>query len=78
MHPDRVKSDEKERATEKFKVLSKLYTILTDDNKRALYNEKGIIDDDDDNLASWLDIWKTIFKPITDEDINKYEKEYVG
>lgn len=81
VHPDRVKIDEKNVATEKFQVLSKLYTILTDDNKRALYDNQGIIYDDNDsdcNLSGWLDIWKTIFKPITEQDINKYQKEYVG
>lgn len=81
VHPDRVKIDEKELATEKFQVLSKLYTILTDDNKRALYDEQGIIYDDNDSdsdLSGWLAIWKTIFKPITEQDIDKYQKEYVG
>lgn len=39
VHPDRVKESEKEDATEKFKVLSKIYAILSDKGKRALYDE---------------------------------------
>lgn len=82
VHPDRVPEAQKKDATEKFKLLSKLYQTLTDKDKRALYDEQGIIDDDDDNLEgklnNWLELWQKIFKPITTEDINNYEKSYVG
>ncbi|XP_022209979.1 J domain-containing protein CG6693 [Drosophila obscura] len=80
VHPDRVPDDQKEESTEKFKVLSKIYQVLTDTQKRALYDEQGVIDDDDDaegKLSSWLELWSKIFKPISEEDINNYEKEYV-
>lgn len=81
VHPDRVPELQKETATEKFKLLSKLYQILADKDKRALYDEQGIIDDDDDNLEgklnNWLELWKKLFKPLTEEDINNYEKSYV-
>lgn len=69
---------EKIVATEKFKVLSKLQTILTDKDKKALYDEKGIIDDDEDESVSWSDLWKQFFKPITTQDIDKYQQEYTG
>ncbi|XP_065372112.1 J domain-containing protein CG6693 [Calliphora vicina] len=81
VHPDRVPEIQKETATEKFKLLSKLYQILADKDKRALYDEQGIIDDDDDNLEgklnNWLELWRKLFKPLTEEDINNYEKSYV-
>ncbi|XP_065093215.1 J domain-containing protein CG6693 [Ochlerotatus camptorhynchus] len=79
VHPDRVKESEKENATEKFKVLSKIYAILSDKAKRALYDEHGIIDDDDDCSGSqWLSMWQQFFKPISVEDINNFEKTYIG
>ncbi|XP_037945625.1 J domain-containing protein CG6693-like [Teleopsis dalmanni] len=80
VHPDRVANNEKETATEKFKLLSKLYQVLTDSGKRALYDERNMIDDDDveSKLSNWLDLWKSIFKPITEEDIVNYENSYVG
>ena len=82
VHPDRVPESQKETATEKFKLLSKLYQTLTDKDKRALYDEQGIIDDDDENLEgklnNWLELWRKLFKPLTEEDINNYEKSYVG
>ncbi|XP_055921179.1 J domain-containing protein CG6693 [Eupeodes corollae] len=80
VHPDRVPEDEKEIATEKFKVLGKVHQVLTDKNKKALYDEQGVIEDDDEegSLSTWLELWKKIFKPITTEEIENYEKEYVG
>lgn len=78
VHPDRVEESEKEDATEKFKVLSKIYAILSDKDKRALYDEQGVIDDDDGNGTNWLKMWQQFFKPISVEDINNFEKQYIG
>lgn len=79
VHPDRVPDAQKDESTEKFKVLSKIYQVLTDSQKRAVYDEQGIIDDDDEGkLTNWLDLWSKIFKPLSEEDISNYEKEYVG
>jgi len=79
VHPDRVPEEEKAEATEKFKVLAKINEVLSDDNRRALYDEQGIIDDDEDEkLSSWLEVFKNLFKPITESDIDNYKMEYVG
>ncbi|XP_037892910.1 J domain-containing protein CG6693 [Glossina fuscipes] len=82
VHPDRVPEEEKVSATEKFKVLSKVYQVLMDKDKRELYDEQGIIDDDDDiletKLNNWLELWRKIFQPITKEAIENYEKTYIN
>ncbi|CRK94665.1 CLUMA_CG008165, isoform A [Clunio marinus] len=80
VHPDRVPESEKENATEKFKVLAKINEVLSDDNRRKLYDEQGIVDDDDDEKfgSTWLEAFKNIFKPISESDIDNYRKEYVG
>ncbi|KAL0882493.1 hypothetical protein ABMA27_000960 [Loxostege sticticalis] len=81
VHPDRVDESEKLEATEKFKVLGSIHTILSDKNKRALYDETKSVDDDDYNITvdrDWTIYWRMLFKKITDEDIRAYEKEYVG
>lgn len=81
VHPDRVADAEKEVATEKFKVLAKLHEVLTTKDRRALYDEQGVVGDNDDDEAfgaSWLETWRQFFKPITEEDINTYERQYIG
>lgn len=79
VHPDRVPEEEKENATEKFKILCKAYSILSDDEKRAVYDDTGCYDDDDDGIldgGDWYDYWRKFFKEIDLEDISSYEKKY--
>ena len=60
-------------------MLAKLNEVLTNKQKRELYDEQGIIDDEDENFgASWLDAFRAVFKPITDEDIDNFKKNYIG
>jgi DnaJ family protein C protein 9 len=41
VHPDRVEEEDKIEATEKFKVLGKIHSILSDKEKRAIYDDSG-------------------------------------
>lgn len=78
VHPDRVAEGDKEEATEKFKVLTKINGVLTDPNKKAIYDEQGVIDDEGESDTNWLAMWRQFFKPITTTDIENFQKEYVG
>lgn len=80
VHPDRVHEDDKLEATEKFKVLGGVHSILSDDKKRAVYDETGTIDDEGEPIVQkdWSVYWRILFKVITDEDIINYEKNYIG
>lgn len=40
-HPDRVSADKKKEAEEKFKEISEAYAVLSDDQKRAQYDQYG-------------------------------------
>ena len=40
-HPDVVEEDKKEEATEKFKEISEAYAVLSDEEKRARYDQFG-------------------------------------
>ncbi|XP_037927168.1 uncharacterized protein LOC119661767 [Hermetia illucens] len=55
VHPDRVPDAQKEEAAERFKVVARIYRVLTNKNEKALYDEKQIMDDNDDEVrfASW-------------------------
>lgn len=78
VHPDRVDENQKLIATEKFKVLSKIHSILQNSDKRKIYDESGTVDDENDLDNSWMNYWKSIFRKITIDDIKKFEEEYLG
>lgn len=40
-HPDKVSENEKSEATEKFKVISRIHALLSDADKRKLYDDTG-------------------------------------
>lgn len=42
VHPDRVTDDDKEVATEKFKILGLVHSILSDVEKRKVYDQTGL------------------------------------
>ena len=46
VHPDRAAPDEVDTATEKFQTLGKIYSVLTDRDKRAIYDEEGTVDEE--------------------------------
>ena len=51
-----------------------------DKNKRALYDEEGEIDEDDDILVqdrNWDDYWRLVFN-VTVEDMKNFEEVYKG
>ncbi|KAG5865301.1 hypothetical protein JTB14_013797 [Gonioctena quinquepunctata] len=80
VHPDRVDEDQKAIATEKFKALGKIHSILQNPEKRKLYDDVGEYDEESesDSLFNWMDYWRNMFKKIELKDIEKYEKEYIG
>uniref|UniRef100_A0ACD5YIH6 Uncharacterized protein n=2 Tax=Avena sativa TaxID=4498 RepID=A0ACD5YIH6_AVESA len=79
LHPDKNPADEE--ANEKFQQLQKVISILGDEEKRALYDETGITDDDAlvgeaaDNLQAYF---RTVFKKVTEADIEDFEAKYRG
>lgn len=80
VHPDRVHGDgEKERATKKFQALCKVYSILSNKELRAVYDETGEVGEEIvEQERDWLYYWRVMFPQITTEDISKFEKEYKG
>lgn len=65
-------------ATEKFKVLSRVHSILQDKEKRKVYDDCGEYDEESDSTFNWMEYWRAMFKPITKQDIEKYKEEFIG
>ncbi|XP_038058094.1 dnaJ homolog subfamily C member 9-like isoform X2 [Patiria miniata] len=80
VHPDRVSSDAKEEATQKFQALGRIYRVLSDTNLRALYDETGEVDDeiDTEQCKDWADYWRILFKKVSVNDIREFETKYQG
>jgi len=81
-HPDRAEDDaDKENRTSKFQVLSRVYEVLSDKEKRAVYDETGTLLDEADILTedkNWEQYWRLLFKKISKKDIEEFEQEYKG
>nr|KAG5696555.1 hypothetical protein BaRGS_030423 [Batillaria attramentaria] len=81
VHPDRVEAENKEAATRKFQTLGKVYTILSDKEKRALYDESGDVGEEDDVVdqdRDWEEYWRLLFPAVTVKDIQAFEEKYKG
>ncbi|CAH9102821.1 unnamed protein product [Cuscuta europaea] len=79
LHPD--KNPDNEEAKEKFQELQKVMSVLGDEDKRAVYDQTGCIDDADlaedfaQNLKQFL---KSMLKEVTEADIEEFAANYRG
>ncbi|KAI3937852.1 hypothetical protein MKW92_039129 [Papaver armeniacum] len=79
LHPDKNPDDEE--AKEKFQQLQKVISILGDEEKRVLYDETGCVDDADfagDVAQNMQEYFRTVFKKVTEADIEEFEATYRG
>lgn len=79
-HPDRVEESEKDEATRKFQVLAQVHYVLSDPQRRQLYDEQGIIANSDslESEANWSDYWRLLFPKISEKDIQDFLDNYIG
>ncbi|XP_043690751.1 chaperone protein dnaJ 6-like isoform X2 [Telopea speciosissima] len=79
LHPDKNPDDEE--AKEKFQQLQKVISILGDEEKKALYDQTGCVDDADlvgDVAQNLHEYFKTMYKEVTEADIEEFEVNYRG
>ncbi|CAL0310048.1 unnamed protein product [Lupinus luteus] len=79
LHPDKNPDDV--QAKEKFQQLQKVMSILGDEEKRALYDQTGCVDDDDlagDVVQNLHEFFRTMYKKVTEADIDEFEANYRG
>lgn len=79
-HPDRVAEDEKKKATKKFQVLAQVHFILSDPERRKLYDDHDIIANEEnlESEADWTNYWRILFPKITEKDILAFLNSYEG
>lgn len=74
-HPDRVATNEKEEASEKFNIIHNAYSILSDASKKAQYdNGYGVIF----TKATAAARWENYLRPVNEKDIDDARKKYQG
>ncbi|KAG2683405.1 hypothetical protein I3760_10G029900 [Carya illinoinensis] len=79
LHPDKNPGDEE--AKEKFQQLQKVISILGDEEKRALYDQTGCVDDADlagEVVQNLHEFFRTMYKKVTEADIEEFEANYRG
>lgn len=79
VHPDRNADDP--RATERFQSLQKIYSVLSDPEKRRIYDQTGRFDDEDGvlsekNFESLYEYYKATFKEVTVDAIEDFREQY--
>lgn len=80
-HPDKVADESKKHESkEKFQILGKIYSILSDEEKKKIYDETGCVDGEDEffgkNVKDWETHWRNMFKKVTTEDVDKFFEKY--
>ncbi|MBA0760465.1 hypothetical protein Gotri_023209 [Gossypium trilobum] len=79
LHPDKNPGDEE--AKEKFQQLQKVISILGDEEKRAVYDQTGCVDDADlagDVVENLKTFFRAMYKKVTEDDIEEFEVNYRG
>ncbi|KAK4775957.1 hypothetical protein SAY87_023918 [Trapa incisa] len=79
LHPDKNPDDEE--AKEKFQQLQKVISILGDEEKRALYDQTGCVDDAElagEVVQNLHEYFRAVYKKVTEEDIEEFAANYRG
>ncbi|CAJ1967509.1 unnamed protein product [Sphenostylis stenocarpa] len=79
LHPDKNPNDEEAKA--KFQQLQHVISILGDEEKRAVYDQTGCIDDAElagDVVQNLKEYFRAMYKKVTEADIEEFEANYRG
>eukprot|EP00042_Codosiga_hollandica_P020226 m.64893 g.64893 ORF g.64893 m.64893 type:complete len:319 (+) comp49753_c0_seq1:30-986(+) len=81
-HPDKHTHDT-EGATQKFQLLGRVCEILTDEEKRKIYDQTGVFDEESDLFqkgddATWDEYFRTMFAKVDEQLIAEFSLKYKG
>lgn len=81
-HPDRcISEQQKESSKLKFQILTKIHSVLSNKEHKAVYDETGQLVDEGDlcqQNKDWEAYWRILYKKVLKSDIEEFEKEYKG
>eukprot|EP00752_Nemacystus_decipiens_P011882 g10536.t1 len=82
-HPDKCPGDEDAKG--RFQALSLVHSVLSDPERRTLYDETGdVVEEGQEGQTTtedgelWSDYWRTLFPKITVADIESFGNKYKG
>jgi len=80
LHPDKNPGDE--AAKERFQTLQRIYAVLSDPEKRKVYDQTGSLEDSEElsggKFDDLYDYYRTMYKKVTEDDVLAFENEYRG
>jgi len=80
VHPDRVGEEDRELSTKKFQCVGAVYSVLSDPERKGLYDETGEVEDEMDPLKDtdkdWEEYWRVLFPKVTLKDIEKFASDF--
>ena len=80
VHPDRVGEEDRDLSTKKFQCVGAVYSVLSDIERRGLYDETGEVEDEMDPLKDtdkdWEEYWRVLFPKVSLKDIEKFAEKF--
>lgn len=84
-HPDRFATENEQQkleATRKFQIIGRAYCILSDSDRKSIYDATGCVDEEHDITADddtdWSAVFRAMFKKVTKAEIDAYLKKFRG
>lgn len=80
LHPDKNPGDAS--AVEKFQTLQKVYGILSDPDKRKVYDQTGSIEDSEElageQFNALYEFYRSMYAPVTEDDLHAFHERFRG
>jgi len=80
LHPDRNRDDAE--ATEKFQSLQRVFQVLSDPQRRAVYDQTGSLADSEElagkDFNTLYEYYRDLYKKVTEDDIVTFQNDYRG
>lgn len=77
LHPDRCPAHNAEESKMAFQVIGRAYEVLSDTDRRRLYDETGIVEGET-QVTDWGQYFRDLFKRVSFEELDSFKTTYVG